>query len=180
MLYQFHTVMTEKDYYDFNKYHHVDSPVAKKHRLKWQLYIAGLFLLMFLRYALAGEEVYLLIWLFVCYAVFALILILLMKPLTLLLVKRMVRRMKKKEELFYSPTATMEFYEDYFVETNEKFKTEIKYDAVVNLVVNPGRAIYIYQNPAMAYTIPFNTFENDAVRQEFIAFITQKTEKSSK
>ena len=85
--------------------------------------------------------------------------------------------MKKNGKLPYSNFAILEFYNDYFVETTENTKTEIKYDAVFKVRVNEQKAIYIYQNAVLAYIIPFDVFDSSVARDEFLDFIHQKTNK---
>ena len=85
--------------------------------------------------------------------------------------------MKKNGKLPYSDYATLEFFDDYFLETTENTKTEVKYDAVFKVRVNKPKAIYIYQNTVLAYIIPFDAFASDTEREKFIEFIYQKSNK---
>ena len=85
--------------------------------------------------------------------------------------------MKKNGKLPYSNFATLEFYDDYFVEITENTKTEIKYDAIFKVRVNEQKAIYIYQNAVLAYIIPFDVFDSSVARDEFLDFIHQKMNK---
>ena len=87
--------------------------------------------------------------------------------------------MKKNGKLPYSNYATLEFYDDYFVEVTENTKTEVKYDAVFKVRVNEPKAIYIYQNAVLAYIIPFDVFCSDDERIKFVDFIN-KASKSFK
>ena len=180
MLYQFHTVMTEKGYYEFNKYHLVDSPEMKKNLLRWKLYVPCLFVLLLLSYYLRGEEWYYIGVVSIFYALISLAWFFLVKPMILLYLKCYLKRMKKKGKLLYSKNATLDFYEDYFVEVTEETKTEVKYQAVLKVRINEPYGVYIYHNAVLAYIIPFDAFKNEEERQEFLAFIHRKTEQTSK
>ena len=48
MLYKFECRTTDKDYYEFNKYHTTDSPDVKKSGLIGKLYVPVIFLIMFI------------------------------------------------------------------------------------------------------------------------------------
>ena len=48
MLYKFECRTTDKDYYEFNKYHVTDSPDVKKSGLIGKLYVPVIFFIMFI------------------------------------------------------------------------------------------------------------------------------------
>lgn len=177
MLYRFQTKINDKDYYEFNKYHSVDSPDVKKIGLIGKLYVPAIFLLMFIYYIIRGDGWYSLSFALSIFGIISVIWFFLLKPLSLLFIKIHIKFMKKNGKLPYSNYATLEFYDDYFVEITENTKTEVKYDAVFKVRINESKAIYIYQNAVLAYIIPFDVFDSDEDRNGFVSFICQKTNK---
>ena len=177
MIYKFKIKTTDKDYYEFNKYHSTDSPDFKKSRLIGKIYVPAIFLVMFIYYVIRGDDLYSLSFALIIFSIVSLIWCFSLKPLSLLFLKIHIRFMKKNGKLPYSNYATIEFYDDYFVEITENTKTEVKYDALFKVRVNEPKAIYIYQNAVLAYIIPFAVFDSDDERSEFIDFIKRKSNK---
>ena len=177
MLYKFECRTTDDDYYEFNKYHITDSADAKKMALIEKLYAPAIFFIMFIYCIIRGYDWYILAFVFILFSILSVICFFLLKPLSLFFLKLHIRFMKKNGKLPYSDYATLEFFDDYFLETTENTKTEVKYDAVLKVRVNKPKAIYIYQNTVLAYIIPFDAFASDIEREKFIEFIYQKSNK---
>ena len=177
MLYRFETKTTDKDYYEFNKYHTTDSPDVKKSGLIGKLYLPIIFLIMFIYYIIRGDDWYSLSFSLIIFSIISVVWFFSLKPLSLLFLKLHIKFMKKNGKLPYSNFAILEFYDDYFVEITENTKTEIKYDAIFKVRVNEQKAIYIYQNAVLAYIIPFDVFYSSVARDEFLDFIHQKMNK---
>ena len=132
---------------------------------------------MFIYYIIRGDDWYTLSFALILFSIVSVIWFFSLKPLSLFFLKLHIRFMKNNGKLPYSNYATLEFFDDYFVEITENTKTEVKYDAVFKVRVNEPKAIYIYQNSVLAYIIPFDVFVSDAERDKFIEFICQKTNK---
>ena len=177
MLYKFECRITDRDYYEFNKYHTTDSPDAKKSGLIGKLYVPVIFFIMFIYYIIRGDDWYTLSFVLILFAIVSIIWIFSLKPLSLFFLKLNIKFMKKNGKLPYSDYAALEFFDDYFIETTENTKTEVKYDAVFKIRVNEPTAIYIYQNAVLAYIVPFDVFDSITERDEFIEFIKLKTNK---
>lgn len=56
MLYKIDVKVSEKDYYEFNKYHSITSPDVKKTILKWQLYLPMIFLIFLIFHVICGDS----------------------------------------------------------------------------------------------------------------------------
>ena len=177
MIYKCECKITDKDYYEFNKYHIVASPDAKKSGLIRKLYVPVLFLIMFIYFIIRGDDWYSLSFAFVIFSIVSVIWVFSLKPLTLFSLKLHIRSMKKNGKLPYSDYSILEFYDDYFVEKTENTKTEVKYSAVFKTRINETKAIYIYQNTFGAYIIPFDVFDSNEDRVKFIEFICQKADR---
>ena len=177
MLFKFECITTDKDYYEFNKYHTTDSPDVKKSGLIGKLYVPVIFLIMFIYYIIRGDDWYSLSFALILFTIVSIIWMFSLKPLSLFFLKLHIKFMKKNGKLPYSNYSVLEFYDDYFVEQTENTKTEVQYDAVFKIRINNSKAIYIYQNAVLAYIIPFDVFESNTDREKFIDFISQKANK---
>lgn len=177
MIYRFECKTTDKDYYEFNKYHTTDSPDVKKSGMISKLYVPALLLIMFIYYIIRGDDWYTLSFAFILFSAVSIVWFFSLKPLLLFFLKLHIKFMKKNGKLPYSDLAILEFYDDYFLEQTENTKTEVQYNAVFKVRINEPKAIYIYQNAVLAYIIPFDVFGSNAERDEFIDFIHQKTNK---
>lgn len=175
MLYKFECKITDKDYYEFNKYHMTDSPDVKKSGLIGKLYVPVLFLLIFVFHIIRGDDLCSLAIALIVFSIMSVIWIFSLRPLSLFFLKLHIRFMKRNGKLPYSDFATLEFYDDYFTERTENTKTEVQYGAVFKVRINERKAIYIYQNAVLAYIIPFDVFASDDERKKFVDFISEKT-----
>ena len=177
MLYKFECKTTDKDYYEFNKYHSTDSPDVRKTWLRYRLFLPVLFLITFIYHMISGDDWYSLSFGLILYSIVSVLWFFSLKPVSLFFLKFHIKDMKKNGKLPYSDYATLEFYDDYFVEQTKNTKTEIQYDSVFKIRINEPKAIYIYQNAVLAYIIPFDVFSSDTEKDNFINFINQKTNK---
>ena len=178
MHYKLNCKITEKDYYEFNKYHSITSPDIKKLRFIEKLFVPVAFLFMIAYYFLRGDDWYLLLFGFVVFSVISVIYILSLKPISLLILKLHIKFMKKAGKLPFSENSTLEFYDEYFTESTENTKTQIQYSGIFKVRINDNKAIYIYQNTILAYIIPFDVFFTVDDRNKFIEFISKKSKKN--
>lgn len=174
MRYGFNVEISEKDYYDFNFYHLFNSERGKKSILRLRLLVPAIFLIYLLYHAVRGEDFAVLLFSGVIYLVLSLIWFFTVKPLEKLILKLRITSLLKKEKRPYASKSTMEFYDDHFVEITENSKSESKYDALYKVVINKGKAVYIYRNSLVANLIPFGVFKTEAERCEFLDFINKK------
>jgi len=177
MLYKFECRTTDKDYYDFNKYHMTDSPDVKKSNLIGKLYVPVIFLIIFIYYVIRGDDWYSLSMTFITFGIISVICFFFNKYFSLFFLKLNIKFMKKNGKLPYSDYSILEFYDDYFVEQTDNTKTEVQYNAVFKIRVNEPKAIYIYQSTVLAYIIPFDAFDSDEDRNKFLEFMAKKTNK---
>ena len=101
---------------------------------------------------------------------------LLLSPLYVLFLKFDLKFLQKKENMGYSPSAIIEFYEDVLVETTPDNKTELKYSAIERVSIVHNKIIYLHMNHIMSYSLPFSCFESKEQYYDFIKFIKSKFE----
>lgn len=176
MKYQLNTKMTDEDYYRFNIFMNFKSYYIKKQRVK-SLTALGIMLLLFSAFVLFSSGFTQAA--FVRIAIMAVFLVawLALFPLILRVVLKVrIRNQGKSGRLGYSPVAVMEFYDDCFVETTEKNKTENKYSAVDRIsILNDEGVIYVHMGALIAHIVPFSTFESKEQFEEFVEFIKTKS-----
>lgn len=175
MLYQLECILNDKDYYEFNKYHMKNAADTTKSILFGKLLISIISLFILIYYIISGYDLSYILFEAIFFSIISIIWFFITEPLMLLFLKLHIKLMKKYSKIPYSNIATMQFYNDYFIETTKSTKTEIKYDAIHKVYINDKKAIYIYQNAAMAYIIPFSAFESNEKSEEFVTFIKEKT-----
>ena len=88
--------------------------------------------------------------------------------------KGAIRNGKKIGKPWYTQSAVMEFYDDYFKELTDEIKTEAKYSRIERVSINKDKAVYIHMNMVMGFIIPMSAFESREQYDSFIAFLETK------
>ena len=177
MKYELKVSLSEREYYDFNKFHMNRSPYGKRNRRA--IYIIALvmaILIMAMNFIVEGFNIETFLFLIPYLLVICLIL-LLVGPLSLLVLKMQIALMKKQGKMPYEETSVIELYEDYFVEVTDKSRNEIKYTGAEGIMISQDGSIYIYMNSLMAYILPVSCFESDKMREEISGFLLERIEK---
>lgn len=175
MQFLFDTKITETDYYKFNLFMNFKSFYGKKQLVK-ALVSVGIFFVIFSVLVLvtngvnrdalvriSGALALLAGWVLLSFVI------------VMLILKARMKKMKKTGKLLYSPQATIEFYDDRFVEMTDENKTENKYTAIdrVSILKREG-TVYIHMNALVSHIIPKSSFENDGQFNEFAEFVKTK------
>ncbi len=179
MKYQFEINMTDKNYYDFNKWCMFNLPANKKANLRGRLWVPVIFMFFLLLDFITGKELEYIGFGFVLYAVVSIIWILVFKYLVLGILKMKIKGIKKSGKLLYSKVANVQFLEDSIIEVTDKKRIELLYTAISDIAIDKGKSIYIFENHISAIIIPFTVFKTDEEREEFINFINEKSNKVS-
>lgn len=174
MKYSFDIKISEKDYYDFNFYHLLYSERGKRSIFRSRLLVPVIFLIYLLYHAMLGAELEVLLLSGSVFLVLSLIWFFTVKPLEKFILKLRIASILKKEKRPYASDFTIEFYDDHFVEITENSRSEIKYEALYRIVVNEGKAIYIYRNSLVADLVPISVFGSESEKCEFLDFINGK------
>ena len=169
MKYQFQVSLTEDDYLAFNLFHALKSPYGAKNTMRIRiltdlilvLFVAILFIFDGVNVGTVMAAVAMLIYIIVVHLCY--------KRILTSTIKRTIKAQKKKGKVAFSPLATMEFFEDHFVESTEENRTEQKYTVVERISVVENRYVYLHTNNIMAYIIPMASF---ASQEEYDSFLT--------
>ena len=176
MKYHFECKVDDNAYYEFNKYSML-YPNGKKQRfLRLKLFMPALFLIMWMTnlatgkdwgYLLFSGSVYFVVSVIWCFAV---------KPLNLLCLKINIKALAKKGKLPYWEYSQISFFDEFYIDESSDVKEETKYKAITHICDNKGKAIYLYQGTYRATIIPYNAFDSEVERNEFLSFIEEKTQ----
>lgn len=174
MRFKFSIHVTEKDYLDYNKFWQFQSPYGKKQIISLRVIFVLLFGIAAIATLIGGDftidSIIEAAIFMVAMAIFQFIL-----PAFLAWsVKRQIKVLKKKGKMAYTPEATIEFYEEYFIAKSPESKTETKYTTIERISVVRDKAIYLHVNNVMAYIIPIKSFASNEQFESFLTFIQSK------
>ena len=176
MRFKFDITLSDNDYFDYIVFMVMKSPYGKKQIIKFRVIIAVM-LLAFCFISLWGggftAEAFLGI---IPYLAMLILVEILFAPIFAWILKSQIKSLKKSGKMAYSPSASIEFFDEEFIEISEENRIESKYSTVERVSVIKGEAIYIHVNNAMSYILPSACFESDEQREDFLAFIKTKCE----
>ena len=173
MKFKFNVNTTEEDYFEFNKFCFLMLPSAKKVIKNMRFFAAVLVVCLMVFLIWCGRIPLNIISVFV----FFILLILgqlLIKPMILSNMNKSIASDKQNGKIKYSLSATLEFYDDKFIETTADTKTEQKYKTVEQVSIVKDKVIYIHISDAIAYILPFSCFDSDNQANEFLEFLKSK------
>lgn len=174
MKFQLNINLTDRDYFDYNKFWMLRSHYGKKQMLITRIVIAAIFGGYFFITLFDGNVTFESLIAIISMAIVLVIFELLLSPLFVLFLKSHLKSLKKKGKMGYSPLSVIEFYENVFVETTPDNKTEQKYSVIERVSVVDNKVVYIHVNNVMAYMLPFSCFESIEQYNEFYEFIKTK------
>ncbi|MBQ6164115.1 MAG: hypothetical protein IJK23_06545 [Clostridia bacterium] len=179
-MFHFNVSLTERDYYEFNKFIALHSVFGKKQMLQLRVLITLLSLMIAASGLLrAGGPIdaarilsAVLIAVIICVILQAIL-----KPLTLLLLKMRLKQMKKSGKLSYHASAELTFGEESVCETTPSSRSEEYYQAIERICYLPGRIVYLFTDQTRAYLLPVTSFASQAELESFLTFIEDHTGK---
>lgn len=174
-MYHFTYVVSEKDYWEFNKFHISKAKPSKKTIaltcLVVLIIIIVLRLLTFVSlYAVSMiliEIIFLTISLSVGFFYKKLVMV--------FRAKRNIAMLKREGTLPFGKNISLQFDESFFVVTTKQGESKIKYTNIEKLGMN-GYAIYVYINAVQAAILPLYVFENHEQISGVLTFIKNKAE----
>jgi len=173
-MFQFNYTLSEKDYYDFNEYHLLNSPMNKKGILFYcillPVLLASMILFFWLRYQ---NFIQILIMIIAASILSALWILFLLKKLLLLNMKSQIKRIKKLGKVVWGVETAVSFGEEFISDISELGESKFKYSVVEKIAVGKT-AVYVYIEALRALILPFPVFESEEQKQEFLSFINNK------
>jgi len=177
-MYKFECNLDDKDYYEFNKYHFLNSPDMKRNNLIGKISLPLFFLIILLYYIFNNyDKLYILVNVFL-FSISSFIWCWSYKYFTIVFLKLYIKILKVNGKMPYSSNAKMQFFEDYFEEITPDTKSDIKYSAILRISISEEKNVYIYINSIAAYIIPLRSFKSLEEQTEFLNFIKEKSIKT--
>jgi hypothetical protein len=175
MKFKFNVNITQEDYIELNKLVMTETPDGKKSskmsNLIFILFCVIAVLVVLTTYNFSGEAF---IAVGVLIIAFLLVNLTLNKKINNLAVKVTVKSLTKiKGKLPYSENSVLEFYDDFFVEITDENKTESKYSAIENVVVNE-RMVVLFINSMQGYIVTERSFASPEQKNDFVQFLNDK------
>ena len=172
-MYQFNYSLTDKDYFDFNKYHMCNAPAMKKMITGLRILLIALLFFSLLSSLRNHSDATSLLALIIVYTAVSVAWFFAVKPYLVFLTKINIKLIKKDGKLPYGKNVLINFEEDFFVEATNDTEIKGKYKSVEKIAV-AGDAIYIYISAMQAFILPISVFESTAQKNEFLEFINGK------
>jgi hypothetical protein len=175
MKFKFNVNITQEDYIELNRIVMTETPAGKKSsKISNLIFIsvcAILVLFTLITSKFSGEGF---IATGVLIIAFLLVHLTLNKTINNLAVKATVKSLTKiKGKLPYSENSVLEFYDDVFVEITDENKTESKYSAIENIIVNENLVV-LFINSMQAYIVPTRSFESIEQKNSLVEFLNEK------
>ena len=171
MNFKFDVHISDKDYYEFNKFVAFKSKQGRKRMLFYRLFLAIVIALSILRKEVDESRLIATIIAYIFTIIIIQILFTVMLKLSLIINMKVS---KANNKLNYSPNSVIEFYDDKFIETTPLNKSEVLYSAIHEVSVVNEKYIYLHLSSVLFYIIPFSSFESKKQYDEFIEFLKTK------
>ena len=170
MKFSFNVKLTEEDYLEYNKFHMLRSPYGRGNvNGSRTIYTVAICLFLLANFIRNGFTVTTLLVSIPLIALLALVHIFI-KDILAFSLKMSLKSMKKRGKMGYSPSYTIEFYDDHFIETTETSQTREAYTGIERVSI-VGGTYYLHTNNIGAYIILSSSFHSDEERAEFDAFV---------
>lgn len=175
MRFKLDTTLNEKIYLDFNRY--VFNKANKKRIITIRILLCAIIFCMSVLLFLRDGFTVVSIVKVVGWAVIVIFFQIIMKPYFRLCLKIICEVRKKKGKQLYSPWSTTEFYDDYFCDTTDKTKFEVKYSALSSVIVIKGNMVLLLDDNGVYFILPFSCFGSKEQYDDFLNFIKTKCAK---
>ena len=172
-VFEFDYAITEKDYWNFNRYHTLHSPAGKKTLLVLSFIMPVILAIQLVVDVLKGYAEYL-IGVAVIYSVFSGIWVLLLRPMMLIGVYLNTVLLKKSGKLPYDSKVILKFDDEFLYEKAALMEIKMSYAKLERIAVGES-GVYLYHAVLAAFLIPNHVFTNTVQKYDFLQFIHQKT-----
>lgn len=173
MKYKLNVSLNDKIYLEYNTFWATRSHYGKKQMVTLRVLFA-LFIFVMLLFSFFGGFSLDILIADIPMLVLLVLWQLLLVPVYKWMLRLHIKSLKKRGKVGYSPTAVMEFFEENFVEITPENRNEVRYSAVERVSVVDNKVIYLHVNNLLAYILPFECFESEEQRKDFLEFVGTK------
>ena len=174
MLFGFDVKLNDKDYIDYNNFVLLKSPYGKKLRITMRILFAFVCIALSLISIINEQSLTAKLVTLILTAIFLIAAEIAFNPLYAFLNKGMIKLLKGKGKMGYTPEATLKFYEDLIIEICPDSKTEIKYTSIERISIVFGKYILFHLNNVLSYILPVSSFKSEEETKAFLAFVKTK------
>lgn len=169
--------LTDEIYYDFNKFFMFHSKNSARITTLTRVTVFLMYFVFGWLFCMA-EGFSVNTCFFIGYLIITMILLqIFLKKLLWLSLKLRLNAAKKKGKLKYSPVSVLEFYDDFFCETTDDQKSEMKYSVIECVRVIRGNMVLLQKYEGLAFIVPISCFRTKEQYDEFLSFIKAKCSK---
>jgi hypothetical protein len=167
-------MVTDDDYFEFNKYQVYSAPVYRKN-MRLQQFLTPLFFVIFglIFYTYLHRQIFA-----YAYGGFALLWIIFYKKRNTTSMKRRLQKMKNFGKLTDELEVTMRFTDDYIIEETADSFFKLKYTRIESVVAGEA-AVYVFRRVNTAFIVPNRVFQGATEKDSFVAFIKSKIIKTT-
>jgi hypothetical protein len=180
-MYRFQYTVSEKDVADFSVFHVLNSSAGKKQLLMTRvmaLVLAAMFIA-FTVYMISAWGFENLSFFEIIIPAFWIAFFFAAKPLLIRGIRKQIMKTGKEGKLPIGESI-IQFNEDHILEKTPIAEIKVNYSTVEKIIIaDTNKMIYAYYNVATAFQIPFSVFENDAHKEAFLSFLSEKTGKTA-
>lgn len=176
MKYRLQVNISEQDYLDFNLFWMLRSPYGKKQRNSVKITIVIIAFVFIALAFLTLEMTVAIVFSVLLLCVFAVFLFLFPRYYKKTLQKQF-KSIKKSGKMAYTPSAVLEFYDDYYVEIDPEKRIQQNYTAIERISLADHVMIYLHTNNVGAVLLPVRSFSSKEEYDSFMAFISSKCTK---
>jgi len=172
-MFKFNITLDDNDYFEYNKYHFLNSPTGKKTLMLYRLFLPIIFLLILFIFLINGFDFVILMVQFILSAILSTTWIVFAKKNYFSNLKKNIQKLKMSGKLPFSKENILSFDEELIIQTTPENESKIKY-LMVERIVEAEKAVYIFISSIQGIIIPLSAFSDDSERKQFIEFIEIK------
>lgn len=172
-MFEFNYIVTENDYFEFNRYHAMHSPVGIKSRRISMLMLPAILFILLVIDIINGRTESMGIKVFI-YAAFSGLWALLIGPLMRINIKFSTNLLKKNGKLPYDSQISLRFDDEFIYEKSTLTEIKMSYAKLERIAVGEA-GIYLYHTVISAFLIPNRVLASAIQKHDFLEFIHQKT-----
>ncbi|MCL2677728.1 MAG: YcxB family protein [Clostridiales bacterium] len=170
-MFKFTYTLNEEDYFEFQKWHYLNSPGGKSHLLGGRLLTPLFCALIIFVFWIAKADALMIIAQAIGLTILSIWWIIFgAKPWGIKTVRDGVKKLKKNGKLPYGKESTLVFDDEAIIETTSENEIRTVYSAIER-VVETERYFFVYKNSAQAIIIPLSVFTADSEKKHFTEFI---------
>ena len=177
-MYKFTFVLTDEDYFEFNKHQVLTSPSGKKNLAAYRLLLPLVMFIILLGFVVAKADTTLIVIELIWIVIMSILWLIFSKTLYMRALKKRIGALAKEGRLPYDKETTLTFDDEIMTEVTPEKETKTKY-SMIERITTTDKAIYIHLGSVQAYIIPLKVFSDAAEIDRFIQFIKTKMSETS-